>query len=72
MRNQGGMGEGLVMLRTRGGRLILIFPQATFILIRLTCLYLAAQQFHTKLTGGRENLKLSFEFSDGQCLACCK
>lgn len=38
----------------------------------LTCLYLAAQQFHIKLMGGREKSETKLEFSDGQCLACCK
>lgn len=74
VRNQGGMGEGLVMLRTKGGYLILIFPQVTFFLCSsgLTCLYLAAQQLHTKLTGGRENSETEPEFSGGQGLASCK
>ena len=73
VRNQGGMGEGLVMLRTKGGYLILIFPQVTFFLCSsgLTCLYLAAQQLHTKLTGGRENSETEPEFSGGQGLASC-
>lgn len=55
VRNQEGMGEGCVMFEDKGQPSGADVPTAGLPSSSgLTYLYLAAQQFHTKLMGGRE------------------
>lgn len=56
---------GACNARTKGGRLILIFPQATFYSHQDTCLYLAAQQVSHQAYGWEKNLETELEFGNG-------